>query len=170
MAPITGENFDAAQHLLNSCDVRHVAISYLGTAVIDGQHLFQFKNPPSKQIKPENMSYSNVFYTNDFEYVTKAKNMLETIWEKAHSPSALTIESLIRQASSTSAPPNVRKLDVKKTISNLKDFTFIGDAEASKTLTEKQVLHKAVSAEKVPAKDLFKEFSRIVHHLGLDCN
>jgi sugar-specific transcriptional regulator TrmB len=159
MAPITGENFDAAQHLLKSCDVRHVAISYLGTAVIDGQHLFQFKNPPSKQIKSENMAYSNVFYTNDFEYVKKAKNMLEDIWTRAHTPSALTIESIIKQASATSAPPKLRKLYVKKTLSELKHVTI--NAEASKALTEKQVLHRAVSAEKVPAKDLFKEFSRM---------
>jgi sugar-specific transcriptional regulator TrmB len=162
MAPITGENLEAAQQLLKSCEVRHVAISYLGTTTIDGQHLFQFKNPPPAKINVENMpSYENTFYTNDFEYVKKAKNMLEDIWEKAHSPSALTIESIIRQASSTSAPPKVRKLDVKKTLSDLKDFTFIGDAETSKTLTEKQVLHRAVSAEKIPAKDLFKEFSRM---------
>jgi len=159
MAPITGENFDAAQHLLKSCDVRHVAVSYLGTAVIDGQHLFQFKNPPSKQIKPENMAYSNVFYTNDFEYVKKAKNMLEDIWTRAHTPSALTIESIIKQASATSTPPKLRKLDVKKILSELKHVTI--NAEASKALTEKQVLHRAVSAEKVPAKDLFKDFSRM---------
>ena len=161
MAPITGENFDAAQNLLKSCEVRHVAISYLGTAVIDGQHLFQFKNPRSTQIKPENRAYSNVFYTNDFEYVEKAKSMLEDIWTKAHTPSALTIASIIKQASATSAPPKVRKLDVKKHLSELKHVTIIGDAEASKILTEKEVVHRAVSAEKIPAKDLFKEFSRM---------
>jgi hypothetical protein len=161
MAPITGENFDAAQHLLKLCDVRHVATSYLGTAVIDGHHLFQFKNPPSTQIKPENMAYSNVFYTNDFEYVEKANNMLEDVWKKAHVPSALTIEAIIKQASVTATPPKVRKMDAKKRLSELKHVTVVGDTEASKTLTEKQVLHKALSAEKIPAKDLFKEVSRM---------
>jgi sugar-specific transcriptional regulator TrmB len=167
MAPITGKSLEAAQDLLKSCEVRHVAIGYLGTTTIDGQHLFQFKTPPSTQINPEKTSYfENTFCTNDYEYVEKAKNMLEDIWEKAQRPSALTIESIIRQSAAPSAPPKVHKLDVKKTLGEVKHFTIIGDAEASKTLTEKQVLHKAVSAEKIPAKDLFKEFSRMFSTWG----
>jgi hypothetical protein len=52
-------------------------------------------------------------------------------------------------------------MDAKKRLSELKHVTVVGDTEASKTLTEKQVLHKALSAEKIPAKDLFKEVSRM---------
>lgn len=162
MAPIIGENLNAALQLSKCCEIRHVAPGYLGTAIIDGQHLFQFKNPPPAKMNIETLSsYENTFYTNDFEYVEKAKNMLEDVWKKAHAPSALTIESIIKQASARSAPPKMHKMDVKKRLSELKHVTVISDTEASKALTEKQVLRKALSAEKIPAKDLFKEASRM---------
>jgi hypothetical protein len=62
---------------------------------------------------------------------------------------------------SANTTPKVRKLDVKKTLRKIKHLTITVDKEASKTLTEQQVLHKAVRAEKIPAKDLFKEASRM---------
>jgi sugar-specific transcriptional regulator TrmB len=162
MAPIMSENFEAAQQLLKSFEVRHVTPGYLGTLIVDGRHLFQFRNPLQDQVNPEKMTYyENAFYTNDFEYVEKAKNMLEDIWEKAHIPSAVTMESIIRSAASASVPSGVRKLDVAKTISEIKYFNMVRDEEASKTLTEKGVLFKAISSKKVAAKDLFKEHSRM---------
>jgi sugar-specific transcriptional regulator TrmB len=162
MAPIIGENLNVALQLSECCEIRHVAPGYLGTAIIDGHYLFQFKNPPPAKKNMRNLSsYQNTFYTDDFEYVEKAKNMLEDVWKKAHKPSALTIESIIKQASGMSTSPKARKMDTKKRLSELKHVTVISDTEASKTLTEKQVLHKALSAEKIRAKDLLKEFSRM---------
>ncbi|MCZ2808764.1 MAG: hypothetical protein O2V44_05365, partial [Candidatus Bathyarchaeota archaeon] len=82
MAPIVGENMEAAQQLLKFCEVRHVLPGYLGTTIIDGKQLFQFKSPLSDQEKPEAISYfENTFFTNDYEYVEKTKNMLNNIWK-----------------------------------------------------------------------------------------
>jgi hypothetical protein len=43
MAPVTSENLNAALKLSKYCAVRHASASHLGTTIVDGQHLFQFK-------------------------------------------------------------------------------------------------------------------------------
>ena len=160
MAPITGENLGAAQNLRKFCEVKHVALSYLGTAVIDGQHLFQFKNPPLTPLNTENRSYSEkIFYSNDSEYVNRTKNMLEDIWEKAHIPSAVTMDSIMQQITSADVHPKVSAISEFK--KNGKYLKIVSDPEASKKLTEKEVLHRALSEKRISATDPFQEFSRM---------
>ncbi len=105
MAPVTSDNWEAAHQLLNCCEVRHGPAGYLGTTIIDGQQLFQFKNPPPEIEVPRSMPYfENTFYTNDLEHVEKSKKMLEDIWKNASVPSTVTVESvLIPSASNTAA-------------------------------------------------------------------
>jgi sugar-specific transcriptional regulator TrmB len=159
MAPITNENFEAAQQLLKCCEVRHVPTGYLGTTIIDGKHLFQFKNPPPEEENLQAIPYfENTFYTSDSEYVEKTKNMLENIWKSAHAPSAVTLESIIRRPAPTTAPPNP---NFQKIAKKIKQVTFIEDAKGSKKITEKDVLHKVISARKIIAKDPLRDFSRM---------
>jgi len=84
MAPITIENMEPAKLLLEYCEVRHIASTYLGTTIIDGKHMFQFKASLSNNTELGNLfSYKNAFYTNDLAYVKKMKDMLENIWRTA---------------------------------------------------------------------------------------
>jgi hypothetical protein len=132
MAPITSENLKTAQQLSECSEVRHAPIGYLSTTLVDGQHFFQFKNP--HQEEPETLQYfENTFYTHDSEYVYKMKNMLNDIWKNALSPSAVTLEStgqsLFREVSG-----------------------YIEEEEPVEKLTEKDVLNKIITAQKIPVK------------------
>jgi sugar-specific transcriptional regulator TrmB len=102
MAPITIENMEQAKLLSKTCEVRHVASSYLGTTIVDGKHLFQLKASLSDQDGSGNMfSFKNAFYTTDSDYVEKMKNMLEDVWKRAYDPTKTTMPPLMRlQASS----------------------------------------------------------------------
>jgi sugar-specific transcriptional regulator TrmB len=169
MAPITSENRKAAKQLSKFSEVRHVATCYLGTTIIDGKYLYQFKNPSIEKEEDAAKYFENTFYTNDVEYVEKVKNMIEDIWKKAHEPSNLTIDSIIKPSPST---PKNHKLDkkiahtYKEILSKVEKHQFYTDLDASKALTEKEVIRKAVTTEKVHAKNLFKEFSRMFTTMG----
>jgi len=43
MSPITGENLNIAQQLMDYCEVRHIPVGYLETTIVDSNHLFQFR-------------------------------------------------------------------------------------------------------------------------------
>ena len=87
LAPITGENLEKAKLLSEYCEVRHVASSYLGTTIIDGKHLFQFKASPSDKNELDyTLSFKDAFYTTDSQYVEKTKKMLKDIWKRACNP------------------------------------------------------------------------------------
>jgi len=106
MAPIMSENLEAAKQLSEYSEVRHVPISYLGTAIIDGKHLFQFKTPPPEREKLEATPYfENTFYTDDLEYVEKTRIMLDDIWKSASAPSATTLETILSSPAPTLTPP-----------------------------------------------------------------
>jgi sugar-specific transcriptional regulator TrmB len=169
MAPITSENLKATELLSKFSKVRHVATCYLGTTIIDGKHLYQFKTPSIDKEEDVAKCFEDTFYTNDNEYIKKAKNMLEDIWVKAHKPSNLSIESIIK--SNTSTPKNGKSFKkiartYKEILGKVEKHQFYTDLEASKKITEKEVQRKAVTTEKVYAKDLFKEYSRMFTTTG----
>ena len=115
MAPITNENLQSAEKLSDYCEVRHVALSYLGTAIIDSKHLFQLKLSSSNQEDSVNeLSFKNAFYTTDSEYVEKTKNMLENIWNNAYTSSVVKLVPILRsqigRTESIGAPRNIEKL------------------------------------------------------------
>jgi sugar-specific transcriptional regulator TrmB len=148
MAPITGENLKIAQQLSEFCEVRYVPTSYLRTSIVDGQHLFQFKNPQTGEEEPETeLSFEDTFYTNDNEYVNKTEKMLDEIWQNARSPSAMTLD-LITKASEA---PNENEENVEpwlKPQHKVGVFTIIKDEDSVGKLTEKDVLNKVVSGPK----------------------
>ncbi len=90
MSPITTENLNIAQHLLEFCEVKHIPLGYLETTIVDGNHLFQFRpsrNTSRKKIYTSDTRFENTFYTNDFEYIRKTKKMIDDIWLQTHLPS-----------------------------------------------------------------------------------
>jgi sugar-specific transcriptional regulator TrmB len=115
MAPITSENLQSAKELSDYCEVRHLAFSYLGTAIIDSKHLFQLKSSSSDQAGSVNeFSFKNTFYTTDLEYVKKTKNMLENVWDKAYTSSVAILNPLFRsqigRTRGIGAPRDIEKL------------------------------------------------------------
>ncbi len=165
MAPIIEKNFEVTQKLLEFCEIKHVPTSLIGTTIIDGKHLFQFKHPPLKMETSYSLPFfRNTFYTNDFEYIEKTKNMLHGIWKKACVPSAVTIESIIipnekgneKADSSSSAIKNFRKILA---------FSIEND-DVSGKLTERGVLNKILKANKHPKSNLSKDVSLLFASTG----
>jgi hypothetical protein len=93
------------------------------------------------QEKPESTTYSeNMLLTNDYEYVCKIRNGLDSVWRHAHVPSSVTLESTGRS------------------LFREPEF-FVEDEKPSKKLTEKDVVDKIINAQRIPAKDPFKDMS-----------
>ena len=53
------------------CQVKHVPVGYLGTTIVDGTDLFQFKKLPFGTEQQGLQCFGNAFYSNDLEYVEK---------------------------------------------------------------------------------------------------
>lgn len=152
MAPIIGENQQAALELSKCCEVRHVPTGYPVTTVIDGKHLFQFKNPPLDQEKSDPVEiFLNTFYTNDTEYVEKTRTMLTDIWRNAQEPSTTTVKSLIGASGG--------EIDLLAKKSLYKEYKRGGNIRSFKLggITEKDVLDKIISSRRRPSdKDVSK--------------
>ncbi|MCW4031280.1 MAG: hypothetical protein NWE80_02850 [Candidatus Bathyarchaeota archaeon] len=148
MATITNENFEAANKLSKHFEVKHVPVSYLRTTVIDGKHLFQFKNPPSGQESYEAMPhYEDAFYSADPEYVDKTKAMMDDMWKNAHVLSPITVASVLRiDETKATVDSEERRFSIyRKTIARIKD-------EKLGARTEKEVLNEFILAKKYPAE------------------
>ncbi len=66
MAPIIDENQDAAKQLAQQTQVRHIEIGDLGTTIIDGKHIFQFKDLPIDQEMSQPMRLGKAYYSHYF--------------------------------------------------------------------------------------------------------
>jgi sugar-specific transcriptional regulator TrmB len=87
MAPITDENQDSAKQLEKCTQIHHIARGDLGTTIIDGKHLFQFRSLAIDQDLSKQLLLGNAYYTNDLEYVSKIKMQMENIWRSSPEPS-----------------------------------------------------------------------------------
>ena len=160
MAPITNDNLHAARELLTCCSVKHVPPNYLDTVVVDGKRLFQ-----SQVSGNQKLSLAPRFYTDDFEYVEKTKNMLNDVWRNTSIPSSITLESILKPTLPAVAPLSEEeyawsKLDgaYQKTVHNVKEKIGI--------ITEKDVLNKIINAKKYPAKNWPKDVIRLYGSSG----
>ncbi len=153
MAPIMGKNLNAALHLPEGCEVRHVPNTQLRTTVVDGQRLFQFTDAPKGKAKPnQTIDSERTFYTNDPEYVEKTRNMLEGIWKNSYAPSAVTLGAILGDTTPVFSPVLEKPTQ--------EEGRFAGvlrvKCETPK-LTEDDVLRKILSAKKYPLGNYDKE-------------
>jgi hypothetical protein len=162
MASIVNENLETARQLNKYCEVRHVPDVYLGATTVDGQHFFQFKNPPSDEEDAESLDYfENVFYTNDAEYVRKTEHMLDDIWNNAQVPSPIALRAIIQQPLPSSKPAGTDIFEEhKKELKKIAGFSYVMEPQQG-TITEKEVLDKIANAVRVPAKDPKRDIVRI---------
>jgi len=159
MAPITIENFEDAMRLSKFCDVRHVAVGQTGTTIVDGKHLFQFKKPTTAKSEQKlESSFKAQFYTNDLEYISKAKAMLDNLWRNARAPSAIMLESIIQPPTnginSPSDEAHIYGPDRLDSPYRRLAFPIKRKPEA---ITEKEVTTKIINATKHIVKNPEKE-------------
>jgi sugar-specific transcriptional regulator TrmB len=149
LAPATIENLKVVRQLSKICEVRHVPESRLKTTLVDGIHLFQFNNPFSnKETIEEKPESQYAFYTSDPEYVAKTKGVLNDVWKNAQRPSSVTLESILNPPTSYVDP--FSKIDVRSPYTK---GSMLIEEHVRGTVTEKDVLNKILTAERVIAKD-----------------
>jgi len=158
LAPITGENLKEALLLSEFCEVRHMATSFLSTTIVDAQHLFQFKNPPPKKTTGT-QTLENAFYTNDLEYVEKARTMFNDLWSTSKAPSNVTLDSILDHQKSSTAPTEDNALRAAKKIGDIK----FADEEP---VTEKSIVDRIMSGKKYEVTDPSKDLTRVYGFSG----
>ena len=166
MAPIVSENFNFSQKLSESCDVRHVSESSFTTILVDGLHLFQFRKPTYPKVNPEiSSSFETCIYTGEFEYVQKAKLVLNNVWKNAQVLSAVKLESIAPHRIDTNPLPEIfHRGESLKSILRVEE-------QSDGIITEKDVINKIINAKKFAAKNPLKDinvqygsFARTVIH------
>lgn len=96
IAPIVNENLEAAEQLGKFCEVRHASVSYLGTVIIDGKQLFQFKNDDVDQEAAGAWpNFENTYYADDPRLVRRISTLLNNIWGNASILSPVTLGSFL---------------------------------------------------------------------------
>jgi len=158
LAPVTGENLKETLSLSEFCEVRHMAVSFLSTTVVDRQHLFQFKNRPSGKIDSTRTTLENAFYTNDLEYVEKAGIMFNELWSTSKTPSNITLDSILNQQRATTAPTD----DILEKAKKISDLKFAVEEPA----TEKSIIDRIMNGEKYEVMDPSKDLTRVYGFSG----
>jgi len=148
LAPIVKKNLKATQYLSKFCEIRHTPLSYVQTTLVDGEHLFQFKNPPFSQSVSELSIFESTFYSNDIKYVKRTRIMFNDLWKRAQQPSKITLDFITNRRSRTqiSIP--------KETDYSIyyKKFGWTKDPK-SDDLREKDIIKKIVNAKKYPGEN-----------------
>ncbi len=168
MAPVTSENLEIANQLSKICEVKNVPADYVGTTIVDGQHLFQFKTLSSRKESLPLLSYfENTFYTNDSEYVEKAENMFNGIWNNAQIPSSTSLKDLIKKPMSLEKPANADVFaEYRKEFKKIVGFRYMMEPQPGR-ITEKEILDKIANAVRVPAKDPEKDTIKFYGSMGI---
>jgi sugar-specific transcriptional regulator TrmB len=148
MAPLVSDNLQAAQELSEYCSIRHMPVGYTETTIVDGKHLFQFRerldSEQKSRVKP---CFENALYTTDVEYVEKTKSMLNALWKNASPLSSNVPRSACGIRSSDFNPLSGRPWleDVNATFKEIQGG-----------ITEKDVLKKILNAKKLSPNDTSK--------------
>ncbi len=158
IAPLTSENLKSAQQIFGYCNIRHVAIDYITTTIIDGEHLFQFKTPQNQRHPESSDQFENTIYTNDSEYVGKTRLMFSELWNNAQTPFLAQPEpQLTSSESAMHSPPDENRVKAYRSVDNyIEDPVFLGvDAQ-------KDILKRILLAKRVKIKDPLKE--PVIHY------
>ena len=160
MAPIVNENLTFAQELLKWGEVRHIPLGYFETTIIDGHHLFQFRYKPEKQKKPiDSEFFENTFYTNDFNYVQKTKNILHDLWRKTRIPSSKSLRS-ITSFQLIPEKPSVGHHSLERQSSFMKNLEY-----TKRKITEEGVIEKIKNEKKLSSRNS-GSWSKINRYFG----
>ncbi len=156
LAPITAENLKEALLLAEFCEVRHMAMNFFSTTIVDGRHLFQFKNQSLDKADSTQTTLENAFYSNDLEYVKKARTMFNDLWSTSKAPSNITLDSILDQQKSSTEDITLR---AAKKIGDIK----FADEE---TVTEKSIIDRIMNGKKYEVSDPSKDLTRVYGFSG----
>jgi CBS domain-containing protein len=147
IAPITSENLKAARELSKYFAVKHISACYARVTLIDGKHLFQFKNPQEKLDGIQH--FENAIYTNDLEYVQRTSDMLNEIWNDSLDISKVIVGSIARALVPT-VLLSTHVSDVAKSMSkqNIGAVIVVRDFEPLGIITERDIIGRVVLANK----------------------
>jgi sugar-specific transcriptional regulator TrmB len=146
MAPVSKENLKEALQLSELCKVRHVPRDYMKTTIIDRKHLFQFKIPEHHEQEQTDESTQKTFYTNDFEYIEKTRNMLMDIWKNSVAPSAITAEYILTAQNKEPPEKSQKYKYVDKRFDEFRDETL------ETRITQQDVINKILNYKRSPRK------------------
>ena len=93
--------------------------------------------------------FENTFYSNDLEYVEKAKNTFNDVWKNARTPSPATLESI-------PVPYGPKLTPLPKNILPTRERTSdatITDVKPLGATAEKDILNKFMNAQKTRKKN-----------------
>jgi sugar-specific transcriptional regulator TrmB len=158
IAPLTSENLKAAQQIFGYCNIRHAAINYITTTIIDGEHLFQFKTPQNQRQPESSDQFESTIYTNDSEYVGKTRLMFSEMWNNAQTPFlAQSAPQIVSSESAMHSPPDENRVKAYRRVDNyVEDPVFLGvDAQ-------KDIIKRILSAKRIKIKDPSKE--PVIHY------
>jgi sugar-specific transcriptional regulator TrmB len=150
MVPITIENFEVAKQLSEFCEVRHTTVDQMGTTIIDGKHLFQFKKPlTTKEEQKLASPFKTQFYTDDLEYINKVKATLDYLWRNARAPSAIMLAPIIQPPPAGISSPSDKAYTYgpDRPNSPYRKLAFPIERKPG-TVTEKEVLDKIINGKK----------------------
>jgi sugar-specific transcriptional regulator TrmB len=161
MVPITKENLDATRELSKQHELRHIPIGYLTTTIIDGKNLFQIKTP-STQLDKSKHDFASTFYTNDSDYISRTRNMLNDIWKNASPPPKIALNSTMLSPELIT-PEAVNPL-LRPSSPYQKMIVKVTGNTGS--VTENDVLNKFINAKKTPAKNWPKRALKFYANAG----
>ena len=159
LVPITAENLKEALLLSDFCEVRHIATNFLSTTIVDSRYLFQFKSSPPDKTTTTQTTLENTFYTNDLEYVEKAKIMFNNLWNNSEAPSNITLDSILERQKSSTAPTEDIPLRAAKKIGEIK-------FAEEEPVTEKSIIDRIIRAKKSEVTDPSKDLTRVYGFSG----
>ncbi len=159
MAPINGENLEAAKELSKKFAVKHIAACYSRTIIVDGKDLFQFKTLPPDQEKLEGLKqFEGTIYTNEIEFVQRTKDALDTIWGDAFDLSRVIVGSIARMPVPTVARStpvfDIASIMAKR---NIGAVIIARDFEPLGIVTERDIIERVVLARKDPKEVVAQE-------------
>jgi len=149
VAPLSNLNVQATGNLSKYCEIKHVPTSYTETTIIDGKHMFQFKNPSAEHKDLEKTAlFENTFYTNEPKCVEKTESWFREIWKKAEVPSTFTADSV----HTTMPSLTVSEKSFLAPFNMLRKMSYVTltEDDYSATLTERDVLDKVIASHKNP--------------------
>jgi sugar-specific transcriptional regulator TrmB len=170
LAPISNENLHVAQQLSKCCQVKHTVINYLKTVLVDGHHLFQFRNPSlNVEGQPAVTPSNSAFYTSDIQYVERAREMFSELWDGSSEPSLITLGAILDSASRASLSLSGAGGDLAQDkIDSWKPARKVSvyDIAEGETISEKDILNKIINAKKYEVKDPSKDLTRVYGFQG----
>ncbi len=148
MAPITKNNSNVVQLLSKFCEVRHVGAGNLETTVVDGKQLFQHKiQPLDQEGLKQTTPFEDAFYSDDLEYVSKVKSMLDDLWNNAPAPSTITLDTSIQTLSTSCNNLSNDSYTLSKPDSPYRKLA-IPFEEKPRLVAEEEVINKIINAKK----------------------